>query len=255
MIPLLTQLLLITLGYATLWFIISRILKRNDIADIAWGIGYILLGTYIFLTHPTSVHFHLIYGLIIAWGIRLSVHIFIRNKGKKEDVRYENMRKNWGKYVHLFSFLQVYVLQGVLMIAIASPLLFTALATPQPISPLVYIGILVWMIGFFFESVGDYQLAQFIKNPNNRGAILSRGLWKYTRHPNYFGEVTMWWGIFLISLSAGVGFWALVSPLTITILILGVSGIPMLEKKYQGNAAFDAYKQKTSAFFPLPPKS
>lgn len=116
------------------------------------------------------------------------------------------------------------------------------------------LGLLMWGVGFFFEAVGDYQLRVFKNDPKNKGKIMTTGLWQYTRHPNYFGEVTMWWGIFLIATHVPFAWVSLVSPVVITILILGVSGIPMLEKKYEGNAQFEAYKRRTSAFFPLPPR-
>jgi len=109
-------------------------------------------------------------------------------------------------------------------------------------------------MGFYFEAVGDYQLRTFTKDPSNRGKIIRSGLWRFTRHPNYFGEVVLWWGILLIALSAPNGWVALIGPVTITFLLLQVSGIPMLEKKYEGNPEFEEYKKRTSAFFPLPPK-
>ena len=123
------------------------------------------------------------------------------------------------------------------------------------INLLVIIGFIVWLIGFYFESVGDKQLANFIHNPENKGKLMTEGLWKYSRHPNYFGEVTQWWGIWIIALSVPYGWVAIIGPITITILILFVSGVPLLEKKYKGRSDFEAYKKRTSIFIPLPPKS
>lgn len=242
-------------AYATVWFIISLILKRNDVADIAWGLGYILLcGVYALTQLPTN-RLLLLYVLVFLWGLRLALHIAIRNRNKKEDFRYKQWREEWGKTFYVRSYLQVYLLQGVLLLVIISGVTLAASQPEQPALGLLdVIGLLVWLLGFFFEAVGDYQLKKFIENPDNTGKIMDQGLWKYTRHPNYFGEATMWWGIFLIVLSTTYGLYGVLSPLTITTLILFVSGIPMLEKKYANDPAFQAYKKKTSVFIPLPPK-
>ncbi len=127
-------------------------------------------------------------------------------------------------------------------------------APTSPLTLLDGLGIAVWLTGFFFEATGDWQLKQFVQNPANRGKLINTGLWRYSRHPNYFGEVTQWWGIYLIALSTPRGWITILGPITITVLILFVSGIPMLEKKYHGRPEFEAYKRRTSAFFPLPPK-
>jgi steroid 5-alpha reductase family enzyme len=130
------------------------------------------------------------------------------------------------------------------------PVLFINLGTGGPLGFFDLVGFLVWITGFYFESTGDAQLARFVRDPINKGKIMQSGLWKYTRHPNYFGEVTQWWGIFIISLSVPFGIFTIIGPLTITYLILFVSGVPMLEKKYAGRADFEAYKKRTSVFFP-----
>jgi steroid 5-alpha reductase family enzyme len=244
--------LLITIIYATFWFIISLITKRNDIADIAWGLGYITITIYLILTTNPQTLNTVLYQLVILWGLRLAIHIYSRNKNKKEDFRYKKWREEWGKTFYIRSFLQVYLFQGLLMLVIISPLILTSKAN-SAVTALSYVGILVWLIGFFFESVGDYQLSKFIET-KKKGEIMTKGLWKYTRHPNYFGEVTMWWGIFIISSQINWSPLLLISPLTITFLILFVSGIPMLEEKYKDNPEFKKYKKRTSVFFPLPPK-
>lgn len=240
--------------YATFWFIISIIKKRNDLADIAWGLGYILLSVYYLFTTEISQRALLIYALIFIWGLRLSMHIFLRNKGKQEDFRYQKWRNEWGKSFYLRSYLQVYLLQGFLLLMIASPATIVSAYSQPMLGLLDFIGVGIWLIGFYFEAVGDYQLMEFSNNPENKGKIIKHGLWKYSRHPNYFGEVVMWWGIFLVALNSPYGVYALVSPVTITLLILFVSGIPMLEKKYENNLEFKEYKKRTSAFFPLPQK-
>lgn len=245
---------LLILTYALFWFVISLLKKRNDLADIAWGLGYIVLSTFLIWFNGWSARLGLMLILVTLWGLRLATHIYWRNRGKKEDFRYKKWRQEW-KYFYLRSFFQVYFLQGILLLLIASPIILTSAAPGGPLHWLDWGGVGIWSLGFFFEAVGDYQLSQFKKNPENKGKVMRSGLWQYTRHPNYFGEVTLWWGIFLIGLSSGYGWWGIIGPLTITFLILKVSGIPMLEKKYEGNKDFEDYKKRTSVFFPWFPKN
>jgi len=246
---------LMLLAYMSSWFIASLIRKRNDVADIAWGLGFVLLAwiSY-FISNDSGMRGLLAGTLVSIWGLRLARHIYTRNKDKKEDYRYLSWRKEWGKWFYLRSYAQVYLLQGALLFIIVLPVLLINKRAGQAPGFLDIVGVLVWLIGFFFESVGDAQLTKFIKNPLNKGRIMQGGLWKYTRHPNYFGEVTQWWGIWLIALSVQNGWLGIIGPITITVLILFVSGVPLLEKKYKGRTDFEEYKKRTSVFIPLPPK-
>jgi len=247
---------IITLIYVTLWFVVSLIVKRNDVADIAWGLGFFVATfTTYFAFGMKNDRGLLVTALVLIWAVRLSLHIYFRNKGKAEDYRYKKWRMDWGKWFYVRGYLQVFVLQGALMLAVVSPAIVTNVYRGGPISVLDFVGLAVWLLGFIFETVGDYQLRQFIKNPKNKGHIMQSGLWRYTRHPNYFGEVTQWWGIFIIALSVPYGYVGMLGPLLITYLIVKVSGIPLLEKNMEGNPAFEKYKKNTSIFFPLPPKS
>jgi steroid 5-alpha reductase family enzyme len=241
--------------YMIIWFIVSLVIRRNDVADVAWGGGFIVAAAAALLVsdRPTDRAI-LVTLLVVIWGIRLALHIGLRNRGKKEDARYRKWREEWEKHVVLRSFFQIFILQGVLLLMISIPVIVTITAIGGPLGALDVIGALVWATGFLFEAVGDYQLLVFKKDPANRGRIMQYGLWRYTRHPNYFGEVSLWWGIYLIALSVPGGWMTIIGPVTITLLILGVSGIPMLEKHYEGNNAFEEYKQRTSAFFPMLPK-
>ncbi|HWS48970.1 MAG TPA: DUF1295 domain-containing protein [Candidatus Methanoperedens sp.] len=234
-------------GYMSSWFVISIIKKRNDIADIAWGMGFILISAYnIYSNYNPRIL--LISLLVLVWGLRLAIHIYHRNKNKKEDFRYLQWRHDWGKYFYLRSYLQVYLLQGFFMWLIAFPIMINSAG----FNLLNLLGILIWVFGFYYESTADAQLARFIKDPKNKGKIMDQGLWATSRHPNYFGEVTLWWGIWLLSFSNPNSLISIIGPLTITILILKVSGIPLLEKKYEGNPLYEAYKKKTSIFIPKP---
>jgi steroid 5-alpha reductase family enzyme len=254
-----TAILLTTAGFVLAsmagWFVASRLKGRNDIADVAWGLGFILAAA---VSLVAGGHYAprglLVSLLVLVWGVRLALHIHTRNRGKGEDPRYRQWREEWGRWFVLRSFLQVFMLQGVLLVLVAVPVIFVNGAPPTPLGWLDSLGFFIWLTGFLFEAVGDRQLLHFIRNPENKGQLMTGGLWRYTRHPNYFGEVTLWWGIWLIALAVPGGWWTVIGPLAITVLILKVSGIPMLEKHYEGRPDFEEYKRRTSAFFPLPPR-
>ncbi len=245
----------VILAYYTILFMLSIVLKDNSIADIAWGPGFIIVALTLFLiSGEYTLGQILVTTLIAVWGIRLGIRILVRNWGRGEDFRYQAWRKQWGKYFFIRSYLQVFLLQGFLLLLIISPVYIINAYGRGSFSWLEGVGITIWIVGFFFEMVGDYQLDKFLKNPATKGGILDSGLWKYTRHPNYFGEVTQWWGIFLLGLGLPYGWYGVVGPITITFLILKISGIPMLEKAMSQNPAFLPYKQKTSVFIPWFPK-
>lgn len=244
----------LVLVYMTVWFIIGFVKKNNGLVDIAWGLGFVCIALATFRQFPTQgIPAEIITTVTIIWGSRLTFHLFKRNWNKSEDFRYANWRKEWGRLVHVRAFFQVYLLQGAIMLLVALPIIVTNSSAAQA-SWIVYVGLVLWVIGFLFEAIGDAQLKKFISNPDNRGKLMTKGLWRYTRHPNYFGEFVMWWGIWLISVSTGYGAYTIVSPLLLTFLLLFVSGIPMLEKKYQGRPDWEAYAKATSAFIPLPPR-
>ncbi len=246
---------LITFLFMNVWFALSLVKKRNDVADVAWGLGFVLMTWASFFLGKAGSARGIVVGVLVSiWGIRLAWHIHARNRKRAEDYRYAQWRKEWGKWFYLRSYAQVYLLQGFLLFLIVSPVLFINRNTGSTLGFLDLVGAAVWLVGFYFEATGDAQLARFVNNPANKGKLMQDGLWRYTRHPNYFGEVTLWWGIWIISRSASSPLLSVVGPLTITFLIVNVSGIPLLEKKYEGRPDFEEYKRKTSVFFPLPPK-
>jgi steroid 5-alpha reductase family enzyme len=241
--------------YAGLWFLVALKLRRNDVADVAWGAGFIVLALAgQFAAVAISIRGLLILTLVTIWGMRLSLHIGLRNRGKPEDPRYRKWREEWGAHATARAFFQVFLLQGFLAVVILLPVTYILAHQNPNVSWLDALGATVWLVGFAFEVVGDLQLARFKNNPGNRARFITSGLWKYTRHPNYFGEVTLWWGVWLIACSVPGGWRTVFGPGMITVLILFVSGIPLLEKKYEGNTKFKEYQRRTSAFFPLPPK-
>ena len=248
------QSLLLIFIYASIWFAVAVYKKRNDVADIAWGPGYILICCYLFITQKQVPVSLLLYTLVTIWGVRLCLHIYNRNKNKKEDFRYLQWRQQWGKLFYLRSYLQVFLLQGIILLLIISPVMFAAINAPEQWNVFTGIGLCCWLVGFYFQAVADYQLSVFVKKRKGKNEIMETGLWKFSRHPNYFGELMMWWGIFIIIIPIPNSLWFISSPLTITGLLLFVSGIPLLEKKQDGNPAFEAYKKRTSALIPMPPK-
>lgn len=241
--------------YMTLWFVVSLARRRNDVADIAWGLGFVLIAwVSLSLAGAYDTRQIAVTLLVTMWGLRLAWHIYTRNKSMAEDYRYAAWREAWGRWFYLRSYLQVYLLQGGLLFLVVAPVLAIHFSPTEPLGVLDGLGLVVWVIGFAFEAIGDAQLATFIKDPANKGHLMQRGLWAYTRHPNYFGEVTQWWGLWLVALSTPLGLYALIGPLTITFLILKVSGVPMLEVKMAENPEFAEYKARTSVFIPLPRK-
>jgi steroid 5-alpha reductase family enzyme len=239
---------LILLLFFHLLFVWALIARDNSIADIGWGLGFVLVD----LTLWSQSNFHslpqlIMSILIVIWGVRLSSYIFLRKWGKPEDFRYQQWRVSWGKYFIIRSYFQIFLLQMSLLLLIALPLflVFNQAATPTVFT---IIGASIALAGLVIEIISDWQMAQFKKNPLNHGKIIQTGLWNYSRHPNYFGEATFWWGIAGITFPIAHHFLWLISPLLITILVRYVSGVPLLEKKYQNHPDFPAYAAQTSCF-------
>lgn len=240
-------------AYMSLWFIVSLLIKRSDVADIAWGGGFVVLAWALYFNRP-SVQLSLATLLITVWGVRLSLHIFLRNRRKTEDYRYQQWRKDWGKWFIPRSFGQIFMLQGLLLVLISAPVVMMGSYGTDNLGVVHILAVLLWLVGFGFETIGDYQLKQFLVQRRSKDEVMQTGLWRYSRHPNYFGEVLQWWAIWVLSWGIISFWWGLIGPLTISFLILKVSGVPMLEKKYQGNKQFENYKKQTSMFIPLPPR-
>jgi steroid 5-alpha reductase family enzyme len=256
--PLDTYILIIPsiLLYITLIYLVSFARKNAGTLDIAWGPGFIVIATLLYLyfgfVSTTQIFISI---LVLLWGMRLFLNILIRNGNKPEDKRYTEMKKGW-KYPWISSYPVIFLPQAFFMLIIASPIILANSYNVETNVTGLFLGTLTWIIGFTFESMGDLQLMLFLKKPENKGKILTSGLWSLTRHPNYFGEIAQWWGIFVIIISGfGLsGLWTIISPLAITWLLLKVSGIPLLEKHYEGNKEFGVYKAKTNALIPWFPK-
>lgn len=231
-------------------FFIAIKIKDNSIADIAWGLGFIVIDVALILQtkniHPPQLIMSL---LIMMWGLRLSGYIYLRKRNMPEDFRYQEFRKKWGKHYIIGSYLQVFLLQMILLLLIAMPL-FIAYQKNNIFSRYTLFGAIIAVTGFFMEVMSDFQMAQFKKDQKNKGKIIQTGLWRYSRHPNYFGESLFWWGIACIAYPLSTHFLWLISPVVITILVRYISGVPLLEKKYQNNPEFQLYAQRTACFVP-----
>lgn len=249
-----TSLAMVLGVFMLFWFGIAVVKRRNDVADIAWGLGFILMAWTSFYVGRASIVGAIVGLLVTIWGVRLARHIYRRNHGKPEDARYQAWRTAWGSWFYLRSFFQVFVLQGVLLYVIALPVIYINSRGADQVTGWMLVGMAVWLGGCMFEAISDRQLARFIANPKNKGVLMTSGLWSYSRHPNYFGEVMLWWGLYIVALGIPGGWVTIIGPATISILIGFVSGVPLLEKKYAGRQDFEAYKQRTSVFFPWPPK-
>lgn len=243
-------------------FLLSLHRHDNGVADIAYGGGFVLV---VFVAYLLG--FHSVMGLLACifvgiWAIRLSVRIAKRNWNKPEDFRYAAWRKEWGTSFVWRSFLQVFMLQGAVVFTVALPVtLLSTFGQELGLGVIGGVGILLWVCGFLFEAVGDWQLDAFLASPESKGHLMETGLWRYTRHPNYFGESCMWWGLSLMAFDTLVfvtplplALLVFIGPLLITYLLLRVSGVPLVEARMKENPLWESYKNRTSVFFPLPPK-
>ena len=240
----------------TLLWLLSLTLKNSSIVDIFWGFGFILIVWLVFALAPQGYlpRRQLVAILVTVWGVRLALHIGSRNWGKPEDFRYASWRKENGPRWWWVSYFKVFLLQGSIMWILSAPLIAAQTSGfPAILTPMDLLGMCIWGVGLLLESVADAQLAHFKKNPTNRGRILTSGLWKFSRHPNYFGEAVLWWGYYLLALAAGAG-WTVFAPLLMTILLVKVSGVSMLEKTLKSKPGYEEYMNNTNAFVPWLPK-
>ena len=231
----------------------SLALHNASIVDPFWGTGFTIVAwTAFIVAGDPGAHDMLLALLVTIWGTRLSGYLLWRNVGKQEDYRYQAFRRRWGSRFWIVSLFTVFLLQGALLWIVSLPVQVAMLA-PGEIGPLSTLGMVVWGIGISFEAIGDWQLARFKANPDNRGHVMDRGLWRFTRHPNYFGDFCVWWGIFTAALDASGTAWTVVGPLLMSWLLIRVSGVAMLEKTIgKRRPGYDEYTARTNAFFPGP---
>jgi steroid 5-alpha reductase family enzyme len=244
-------------AFVTAVWLVSLLLRDSSIVDIVWGAGFVLVAWTVSAAAPGTMppRALLIGCLVSIWGVRLSAHIFWRNRGKGEDFRYRKWRDEAGSAWWWRSYFKVFLLQGAIMWLVTAPVVgVMSKATQPPLGWIDVLGAAAWLLGFLFETVGDWQLARFKSVPANKGRLFTGGVWRYTRHPNYFGDAAVWWGHFL--LAAASGAWGTIfSPLLMTFLLVRVSGVAMIESTLRDSKpGYREYMESTSAFFPLPPR-
>lgn len=250
----------VTLGllvaYMTLGWLLSLLRRDASVVDLLWGIGFIVAAvSYYLLTEGYSARKILVLAMVSVWGMRLAVYLVVRNRGRGEDPRYQAMRAKRPDSFWWYSFLQVFLLQALLLWLVAAPIAGAmAGSAVARLNGLDFVGVAVWAFGLSWEVVGDTQLALFKRDPSNKGKVLQTGAWRYTRHPNYFGEAMLWWGVWLVA-AAAHGYWSVYGPILITLLLLRVSGVTLLEKNLsQSKPGYREYVERTSAFIPRPPR-
>lgn len=251
---------LCVLVFMTVMFLVSRALKRTDVVDAAWGPAFVVASVAAFVQNPYELQVGmnsqtLVTVLVIVWAARLSFTISKRLMKKPEDLRYVKLRKSWKGNEFANTYSRIFATQALLATLISSAVIHINQSLPTILGTFAFAGLAVWLIGFLFESMGDAQLKKFLANPKNKGQLMTKGLWKYTRHPNYFGEATMWWGIFIIAIGTPYGWLGIITPVIITYLLVFVSGVPMTENAFEGKPGWEAYKRRTSKFIPLPPNA
>lgn len=253
---LLSSLLLMLAVMTGLW-LLSLARRDASIVDPFWGMGFILVAwfdlAFIAPEHHVARSW-LLAALTTMWGMRLSLYLLLRNMGHGEDRRYRAMREHHGPHFRWVSLLTVFLLQGVILWIVSLPIQAALVtASSRPLGWLDLAGVTLWSVGLFFEAVGDFQMARFQADPKNAGRVMDRGLWRLTRHPNYFGDFCVWWGLYLIAASAGAP-WTIFSPLLMSYLLLKVSGVTLLEKTITDRRPeYAAYRARTSSFLPWPP--
>jgi len=240
----------------SLW-LLSLVLRDASIVDVFWGLGFVAVGCLSFAVTDggASTRSRLLVALATVWGLRLAIHLFRRNAGHGEDPRYAAMRRHWGARFAWVSLFTVFAFQAVVMWVVSLPLQLGQVVHGGPLGPLDVAGATLFSVGFGFEAVGDLQLARFRADPANAGRVMDRGLWRYTRHPNYFGDFCVWWGLYAVALSTPYGPWSLAGPVVMSILLMRVSGVPMLERSIRKRRpGYEDYARHTSAFFPRRPR-
>jgi steroid 5-alpha reductase family enzyme len=248
----------IMMGFAILLWLICIGLKDVSLIDRFWGPACALPGLLTLLqTHTLSTRTSILLTLSWIWAARLAYHITRRNWGSGEDYRYDIMmaKVSFPRSKHLKTLVHVFLLQAMLAVIISSPLQLGQIGLAHPLGVFSYIGICLWIVGILFEVIGDHQLRRFKADPRNKGQVMTLGLWSWTRHPNYFGDSTVWFGLFLIAVESDWGIYGIVGPLVLLYFLLKVTGVDLLEKSMrQRYDAYENYMQRTSSFIPMPPR-
>lgn len=241
--------------YMSLWYLVAHKAKKLSVVDVAWGSGFALIA-WLTVWQDSSARSILIAILVSVWALRITNHLARRVfGGTKDDPRYEQIASKWRGSYWLRAYFSIFLLQGVLVWLISFPVMFATSDQHADLAILSVVGAALWAIGFGIEAAADRQLRDFVNYKPNKGKVMDQGLWRYSRHPNYFGELLQWWAIGVIALQTSLGWIGLVGPLTLTILIVFVSGIPPIENRKKSSPAYAEYMRRTSKLVPLPPRS
>ena len=238
-------------------WVLSLVLRNASIVDIAWGLGFVVVAWVSrFIGDGHADRSALLTAMVTIWGLRLALYLLWRNHGEGEDFRYQSIRRRQGDSFPIRSLVTVFGFQGILILIVSLPVQLAATPADPGVGVLAIIGAILWGIGLFFETVGDAQLARFKANADSAGKIMDQGLWRYTRHPNYFGDFCVWWGLFLVAAESTDAWFGIIGPIVMTYMLIKVSGVAMLErglmKRREGYAE---YATRTPVFFPRPPSS
>ncbi len=237
--------------YMTLAFLVAYVRRRLDTVDVAWGIGFILVAWSSYLQQPSGLSL-LLALLVSIWGARLSTHIGRRSfSSHQDDQRYTKLTRKWKGNIWARAYWSVFLLQGALILIVSLPVSLVAGQRTEELGWLTALGVVIWLGGFIIEVTADRQLRNFLSQPNHP-KIMQRGLWRYSRHPNYFGELTQWYGLAAVALQVNYGWLGLIGPLTLTYLIIFISGLPPIERPRADDPDYQRYKRRTSALIPLP---
>jgi steroid 5-alpha reductase family enzyme len=239
-------------------FLVALRVGKHAVVDVAWGLGFVAVAlTAYAVSAGTGDDGRRLLVLVMtaAWGLRLAAHIARRSRGHGEDPRYAALLSHASGNRAWYALRRIYLTQAAVMWFVSLPVQVAMFETPG-LGLLAWVGVVVWAVGVFFETVGDYQLQRFREDPSSRGQVLDTGLWRYTRHPNYFGDACVWWGIWLVAASAWPGVLTVLSPLVMTWLLARGTGKPLLEKDIgERRPGYAEYVRRTSGFVPLPPRS
>jgi steroid 5-alpha reductase family enzyme len=241
----------------TVTFLIGTLTGRHSVMDVAWGAGIMVAGVAGFLAsagHGAAARRYLLVAAAVLWGYRLALHVAVRARGADEDPRYRDLLARASGDRNVYALRTVYLPQ-LLILWVACLPVQAGMVQPSPVSAITAAGCVGWLIGFLFEAVGDWQLTRFRADPANRGRIMDRGLWRYTRHPNYFGDMCMWWGMFAISYGSAVQLLTVVSPLLMTFILTRGTGQRLTDRRMaRTRPDYAEYAARTSGFIPLPPR-
>jgi steroid 5-alpha reductase family enzyme len=242
-----------TLMLAT--WLVSLARRDASVVDVAWGFGFVLVAWVSFaLADGAAARKWLVVGLVTVWGLRLAVYLGWRKRGEGEDFRYRQMRDRYRERFPLVSLGLVFGFQGLAMWTVSLPVQAAQVPdSPSTLTVLDFVGVALWSVGMAFEAIGDLQLARFRADARNQGKVLDSGLWRFTRHPNYFGDFCVWWGLYAVALATAEAWWTVVGPLVMSFALLRLSGVPIMERHMERRQGYEGYVRRTSAFFPRRP--